>query len=161
MEDNQEFHPAVKLLLARMESHPEEFDETRNSAEEIISTADRWWRPLDRIMDWGSDAEKAAIKESLRRIKLNAAHHVAMDELCNGDERRRKYREEQEYEQNMAQALKSQQLHSVQSALMQQQLVPQTQSSPLIGANVPSRYPTPVAGKGLVETVMDTFRNKK
>ena len=143
MEDNQEFHPAVKLLLARMESHPEEFDEVRIGLDEPTTAPDRWWRPLDRIMDWGTDEEKAAIRDSLRRIKLDAAHHIVMDELCNGDERRRKQQEEHEYERNMAQALKSQQLHSVQSALMQQQLVPQTQSSPLVGANVPSRYPTP------------------
>lgn len=90
-------HDVVKLLLARMESHPEEFENTSILGDSVAECAvDRWWQPLDRIMDWGSEEEKAAIRAALRKIKLNAAHVMAMDELCNGEDRRRKEREEEE-----------------------------------------------------------------
>lgn len=94
MADNEELHDVVKLLLARMESHPEEFEDM-SSSEAALSSCERWWRPIDRIMSWGTEAEQAAIKEGLRKVKLNAAHEAALDELLNGDERRRKRAEEE------------------------------------------------------------------
>jgi hypothetical protein len=88
-------HDVVKLLLARMESHPEEFK----------SHADRWDRVLLEILEHGNEAEIAAIHASVRNIRLAEAHEVAMDELCNGPDKRRKEAEENEYERNLSKSL--------------------------------------------------------
>ena len=97
-------HDVVKLLLKRMESHPEEFKKD----------ADRWDKVLLEVLEHGNEAEIAAIHLSIRNIRLSEAHEDMMDELCNGDERRRrKEEEEREYERNLAAAtrhMKQQQL---------------------------------------------------
>jgi hypothetical protein len=79
MED--EIHPVVDLMLARMKSNPEEFAERYGG---------RWSDILMQITDCGSDAEIEAIREGTRSIILDKAHTQAMDELLNGDERRAK-----------------------------------------------------------------------
>lgn len=96
MED--EFHPVVKLLLARMESHPEEFgsDLVSNGSLEA-----RWWAVIREVREYGTKTERLAIESAMRKIKLQHAHELMMDELCNGEERRRKQREEDEYERTM------------------------------------------------------------
>lgn len=93
-----ELHDVVKLLLARMESHPEEFggDLVTNG-----STEARWWHVIREVRDHGNKTEREAIDAALRKIKLQRAHEMMMDELCNGEERRRKQREEDEYERTM------------------------------------------------------------
>jgi hypothetical protein len=78
MED-KDVHPLVDLLLARMKSHPEEFK---------LSTS-RWNWVLDKVLDNGSEAEIEAINQGLRPIRLDEAHEWMMDELLNGDERKR------------------------------------------------------------------------
>lgn len=85
-------HAVVKLLLARMESHPEEFTRSIES---------RWYDTITEITDYGNETDKAAINAKLRDIRLNEAHEDAMDELCNGPERRRMQEEEIEYERQM------------------------------------------------------------
>lgn len=89
-----DMHEVVKLLLARMESHPDEFVEN-TGRDSVISDGigDRWWRVLTFVEDYGTDEEQKAIGAGLRKIKLNRAHEIMMDELCNGEERRRKERE--------------------------------------------------------------------
>lgn len=72
-------HEVVKLLLKRMESHPEEFKKD----------ADRWDRVLVEVLEHADETEIAAIHASIRNIRLGEAHEDMMDELCNGDERRR------------------------------------------------------------------------
>lgn len=84
-------HEVVKLLIKRMDSHPEEFKKD----------ADRWDRVLVEVLEHADEAEIAAIHASVRNIRLGEAHEDMMEELCNGEERRRKEREEQEYEQTM------------------------------------------------------------
>jgi len=84
-------HEVVKLLIKRMESHPEEFKKD----------ADRWDRVLVEVLEHADEAEIAAIHASVRNIRLGEAHEDMMEELCNGEERRRKEREEQEYERNL------------------------------------------------------------
>lgn len=79
MEDKKELHPVVKLVLARMESHPEEFND---------DGAGRWDYVLDVIEDNGNDEEKAAIASGLRVIRLEEAHKWMMDELLHGESRR-------------------------------------------------------------------------
>jgi hypothetical protein len=96
-------HDAVKLLLARMDSHPEEFKHR----------ADRWDRVLVEVLEHANEAEIAAIHASIRKIRLNEAHEDMMDELLNGEDRRRMEKEDDEYERHLAHAAK----HSQQQQL--------------------------------------------
>jgi hypothetical protein len=92
-------HDVVKLLIARMKSHPEEFR---------VADApfhDRWYDHVNSIQAFGNEADKAAIAEGLREIRLAETHERVMDELLNGEERRRKVFEEQEYERNLSKSL--------------------------------------------------------
>lgn len=89
-------HEVVKILLARMESHPEEFKRT---AEPYY---DRWQRCIDTINSFGNEADTAAINAGMRSIRLAEVHEQVMDELLNGEDRRRKQEEEAEYERKLA-----------------------------------------------------------
>jgi hypothetical protein len=89
---SDEPHAVVKLLLARMESHPEEFTRSIES---------RWYDTIGEVNAWGNETDKAAMNAKLRDIRLNEAHEDAMDELLNGPERRRKQQEEVEYERSL------------------------------------------------------------
>lgn len=88
-------HDVVKLLLARMESHPEEFERGMH----------RWADTIGEICEWGNEADKAAIYARLRNIRLGEAHEDMMEELLNGPERRRKHAEDTEYERNLSKSL--------------------------------------------------------
>jgi len=85
-------HPVVELLLARMKSHPEEFKRHEGPYN------DRWYDHVNTINAYGNEADKAAMAEGLREIRLGEVHELVMDELLNGDERRRKAEEEADYE---------------------------------------------------------------
>ena len=93
-----ELHDVVKLLLARMETHPEEFGGELVAED---SREDRWWQVIREVREYGTKAEREAIESAMREIKMQRAHEIMMDELCNGEERRRKQREEDEYERTM------------------------------------------------------------
>lgn len=83
-----ELHAVTRLLLKRMESHPEEF--TRG--------ANRWGGFVDDILGYGNEAEKTALNAALRDIRLGEVHEWVMDELLTGPERRaeeERQREEQ------------------------------------------------------------------
>jgi len=115
---SDELHPVVKLLVARMESHPQEFGRGPISNE----SEDRWWRVRETIENFGTEGERAAIQTAMREIELRNAHEWMMDELCNGDERRRKEREALEARRKVTYAAQSAQQ---QAASLQQQAVPQ------------------------------------
>ena len=100
-------HEVVKLLIKRMGSHPEEF----RIGEGIFHQ--RWSHHVDIVQDNGSDADKAALNAKLRDILMDELHEQVMDELCNGEERRRKHKEDTEYERHLAQAMR----HTQQQAL--------------------------------------------
>ena len=96
---SDEPHDVVKLLIARMKSHPEEFR---------VGDApfhDRWYDHVNSIQAFGSEADKAAISAGLREIRLGETHERVMDELLNGEERRRKVEEDREYERNLSKSL--------------------------------------------------------
>lgn len=123
MADN--LHDVVKLLLARMDSHPEEFGRGMS----------RWGWMLESVMTNCSEEERAALHAGLRPIRLQQLHEDVMDELLNGDERRRKEAEEIEYERQMMQQAKT-----AKAVLLSQQQAMQSGSygKPLVSA----RHPT-------------------
>ena len=88
-------HDVVKLLLARMESHPEEF----RVGDDMYR--DRWDEHMSDIQAFGNAVDTAALNAKLRDIRLGEIHERVMDELCNGDERRRKEAEKHEYERKL------------------------------------------------------------
>lgn len=140
-------HDVVKLLLKRMKSHPEEFEVTSVEGD-LVSDHDRWWRVLDRVLDHGTDEEKAAIRATLREIKLNAAHKIMMDELLNGDERRTKRREEEAaYERNLI----------LKQSLAQQQVAQQQMTQALntqqLQTVIDTYVPEPWENNGIVNTI--------
>ena len=92
-------HDAVKLLLARMESHPEEF------RLKDPSYHDRWYNHMSAINSYGSEADIAALKAKVRDIRMAEVHEQIMDEMLNGDERRRDEEKENEYERHLKQSL--------------------------------------------------------
>jgi hypothetical protein len=86
MTEEQELHPVVQLILARMESHPDEFDE---------KAFGRWQHALTAIERYGGPAERDAINAGIRKVRLEEAHVWALDEMCNGEERRADQRRQQ------------------------------------------------------------------
>jgi hypothetical protein len=87
MVDNEP-HAVVRLLLKRMESHPEEFRLGNG----------RWAEWLDLLIPFVTEAERVL----LRGPMMQEIHEQVMEELCNGPERRRKEAEESEYERHLA-----------------------------------------------------------
>lgn len=70
MEDEEEIHPGVKLLLARMDSHPEEFaDDTR------------WAHKYQHYKSHWNPTEKRLFNTKMRAIRMNAMHEKLIKEL--------------------------------------------------------------------------------
>lgn len=77
VEDNEEtpsgFHPVVDLILARMESNPQEF-----------TLGNGWWKPkIEEVKQYLSNEEKVAINAGLRKIYLDALHQQIMKRLLD------------------------------------------------------------------------------
>lgn len=75
-------HPVVRLLAARVESHPDEFDFEQGPDQSLYES--RWGLVLERIKGWASEEDMAV----LRKPFMDAIHRDTMDELLNGPERR-------------------------------------------------------------------------
>ncbi len=74
MINKDNFHPAVKLLLARMESNPEEF-----------VGGYRWSTVLNTVREHARKEEKDTINSAYKLLQLDAAHDKIMKELlCEG-----------------------------------------------------------------------------
>lgn len=100
MVDN-EVHPLVTLLLERMKSHPEEFEDdyavdAEFGGDDVTSMRGRWQYAIQEIYNHGSDKDADAFREGMRIIRLDKAHKWALDELLNGEERRAQERRERE-----------------------------------------------------------------
>lgn len=136
-----EMHDVVKLLLKRMESHPEEFARGMS----------RWGWLVNDAMEHGSDEERAALKEGLRPILMQEIHENVMDELLNGEERRHREAEEAEYEKQLIQQ------HSknmaVQLGQQQAQQVTGSFGKPLVSARHPTSSDMEANG------IMNALRN--
>lgn len=74
-----ELHPVTKLLLARMESHPEEFADLYNP---------RWSAILGEFENEAMEEDHKVFRTALSRIRMDKLHEKVMDELLNGEERR-------------------------------------------------------------------------
>ncbi|CAB4155537.1 hypothetical protein UFOVP1058_8 [uncultured Caudovirales phage] len=74
--EHPSFHPAVALLLKRMNSHPEEF--TPQPA--------RWdWDSLMvKYKEFLNQWERDALREAMRRIMLDDMHRTLMEDLLTG-----------------------------------------------------------------------------
>ena len=146
MED-KEVHPVVELLLARMKSHPEEFQDPYMLTElKPVNGYERWDPALRAVMSTGNDTDKEAIEEGLRPIRMKQIHEWVMDELCNGEERRRKKQEDDQYYERMM----LQQQAQIQSAFLQR-YTNQHQSLQTLGSYY--EVPPTTTGTGLVETI--------
>lgn len=97
-------HEVVKLLLARMDSHPEEF------RHKDPSYHDRWYNHMSAINTYGSEVDKAAIAAKVRDIRMAEVHEQVLDELCSGEDRRAQEKEEAEYERQLVVATKHAQI---------------------------------------------------
>jgi hypothetical protein len=121
-----------------MKSHPEEFKRYEGTYN------DRWYDDVNAINAYGNEADKAALATGLREIRLAEIHEKVMDELLNGDERRRMAREENEYERNLSKSL----------LLTKQQQMQQAQQQQLQG------YRNAYANKlGAYDADLDMYRN--
>lgn len=105
-----ELHPVVELLVARMETNPEEFERGMS----------RWNWMLEGVMTNCSEEERAALHAGLRPIRLQQLHEDVLDELLNGPERRA---QEDQMVQQMAQQQAYEHLKQ-QAQMAQQQRVP-------------------------------------
>jgi hypothetical protein len=63
-------HDGVKLLLARMESHPEEFEDDR-----------RWAHHYQHFKSYWNGYEKKLVSTKLREIRMQVMHEKIMKEL--------------------------------------------------------------------------------
>ena len=107
MEDN--VHEVVRLLIARMESHPEEFRGSNGPQDAYSPVEDRWWQAKELVREYGTDEENAVLRAAMRKLMLNTAHEWVMDELLNGEERRRKHQEDEDrYRMQQAQLVNNQ-----------------------------------------------------
>ena len=127
-------HEVVKLLIKRMDSHPEEF----RVGDDMYR--DRWDEHISDIQAFGNAVDTAALDAKLRDIRLGEIHERVMDELCNGEERQRKKAEENEYERNLAASVQ----HMKQQQAMQQQL---------------QQYQDAVGQRGAYDYNLDRYRN--
>lgn len=102
-----ELHPVVSLLIARMESHPEEFQ----------GPMSRWGNMTLEVREFATGADLAAFNSALSKVSLDVLHERVMDELLNGDARRAEEKERAEKERSAHMA----KLYSQQQALQQMQ----------------------------------------
>lgn len=66
-------HPAVELLLARIDSNPEEF---------VEGMSGRWGSILIRLSEAAPEEDWDRIQVRLRDIRLDEIHRQIMRELC-------------------------------------------------------------------------------
>jgi hypothetical protein len=71
MEDKgQDIHPGVALLLARMDSHPEEFEGDRP-----------WGSKYQQFKTHWNATEKHLFSQKMRAIRMQKMHELLMQEL--------------------------------------------------------------------------------
>lgn len=127
-----EIHPAVELLLARMDSHPEEF--VSDNLPVYGSRADVLRKLVHNVLDNVEGPQVLPIKEKLDQLYLDMYHKELMDELLSGDDKRAQEAATQEAAKQQAYAA---QLQSYPAHLRQS--LAQTMQQGLAGSS-PSGY---------------------
>lgn len=127
-----ELHPAVELLLARMDSHPEEF--VSDTLPVYGSRADVLRKLVHNVLDNVEGPQVLPVKEKLDQLYLDMYHKELMDELLSGDDKRAQEAATQEAARQQAYAA---QLQSYPAHL--QQSLAQTMQLGLAGSS-PSGY---------------------
>jgi hypothetical protein len=118
-----EVHPVVELLIARMESHPEEFkDDYLMSEVRPTAGSGRWLLATQAIQDHGSKRDVEALNAALSKIYMQYIHEWTMDELLNGEDRRREEeeRKKQLWQQQQQQLYQQAYQQLGEDSLMQQ-----------------------------------------
>ena len=79
MTKKDNIHPVVKLLAARMESHPDEFwyPETHQEVRTVTGIG-RWDFTLGEVRKWANPEELKLLSHG----PLDSLHRTALDELC-------------------------------------------------------------------------------
>jgi hypothetical protein len=151
-----EVHPVVKLLIARMESHPEEFkDDYMMSEVRPTAGSGRWLLATQAIQDHGSKRDVEALNVALSKIYMQRIHEWTMDELLNGEDRRREEEERKKQlwtQQQQAHA----QMAQVNTGLQNANQLSSYQQSAMLGAasSIPAQ---PRLGE---ESLMQQIRKK-
>jgi len=83
MADN--IHEVVKLLAARMESHPEEFQANPSGLPPIRGRWSTWLVQAESLMN---EAERELIYDKAKEVIFQRIHEEVLDELLNGEQRR-------------------------------------------------------------------------
>lgn len=83
MADN--IHEVVKLLAARMESHPEEFPISSRGQLPIGGRWAPWLAQAEQLMN---EAERELIYGKAKEVIFQRIHEEVLDELLNGEQRR-------------------------------------------------------------------------
>jgi len=135
-------HDVVKLLVARMESHPEEFTSDGGG---------RWAQWLDELIPFVTEEERVM----LRKPMMQTIHEDVLDELINGPDKRRKEAEEHEYERNLAKSL----LLTKQQALVQQQKAYVSQIQGMVGQVYGGGGGAGGMAQGSYDSDLDKYRN--
>jgi hypothetical protein len=140
-----EVHPVVELLIARMESHPEEFkDDYMMSEVRPTAGSGRWLLATQAIQDHGSKRDVEALNAALSKIYMQYIHEWTMDELLNGEDRRREEEEVKKrlwtQQQQMHQQAYQQSPH-LQSGMQNVSQLGGWQQAGLLGAASPSPQP--------------------
>lgn len=69
---DEALHPVVELLLARMESNPEEFLDQY-----------KWTRKYEPYKQYMTKREKEAMRMGMRKVMMNHLHEIVMKELLD------------------------------------------------------------------------------
>ena len=118
MSEQEEFRPVVQLLLARMESSPEEFGPTHAKYRD-------WSALYDDVDSWATEAEKAALYKAAGDIRMGELHSRAMrlilrDEQSNDiDPEETRYAATERYSVGYGDAIATNQ-SAINDALLQQ-----------------------------------------
>jgi len=76
-DEHLEVHPAMELLLARMESNPEGFFTKSQSA----SVPVHFWAKIDNVKTHWNRKEKRLYNEALRKIRMEEFHQEVMKSI--------------------------------------------------------------------------------
>lgn len=77
----QEMHRAVTIMLARMDSHPEEFTGTPSRTYGREEPNTRWVSTLRELLEHTTPEETKAVKAKLRDIRMEHLHYNIIQEL--------------------------------------------------------------------------------